>query len=131
MFSRHKKQEDLNAQCRFVKPIRYKFLERKDKPVSKPKITQQMRYRLSLIKYADKHGVTKASRVYNTSRQNIYRYKKRYDGDIRSLANLSRRPKSHPNQHTEDEIKLIKDMLKKNKDTGLVIFLGKIKRTRI
>lgn len=95
--------------------------------MSKPKITQQMRYRKSLIEYASKHGVSKASRIYNTSRQNIYRYIKKYNGDIRSLANLSRKPKSHPNQHTSDEIKLIKDMFHKNKDTGLVVFWVKLK----
>jgi len=78
--------------------------------VSKTKITQQMRYRESLIKYANKHGVSKAARVYNTSRQYIYRWMKRYDGTTRSLANQSRRPKSHPNQHTPEELKLIKDM---------------------
>ena len=93
-----------------------------------PKITQQMRYRESLIKYAKKHGVTKAARVYNTSRQNIYRYIKRYDGTIRSLANYSKKPKSHPNQHTLDELKLIKDMFHKNKDTGLVILWVKLKQ---
>lgn len=56
-----------------------------------------MRYRESLIKYALKHGVSKASRVYNTNRQYIYRWKNRYNGDIRSLANQSKKPKSHPN----------------------------------
>lgn len=96
--------------------------------MSKPKITQQMRYRESLIKYANKHGVLKASRVYNTSRQNIYRWIKRYDGTTRSLANLSKRPKSHPNQHTTDELKLIKDMFDKNKNTGLVILWVKLKQ---
>ena len=96
--------------------------------MSKPKITQQMRYRLSLIKYAEKHGVSKAARVYNTCRQNIYRYRKRYDGTIRSLGNYSRRPKSHPNQHSQEEIKLIKDMFKRNADTGLVVFWVKLKQ---
>ncbi len=80
-----------------------------------------MRYRESLIKYAKKYGVTKASRVYNANRQYIYRWKNRYNDDIRSLANLSKKPHSHPNQHTSDELKLIKDMFKKNKDTGLVV----------
>ena len=89
--------------------------------MSKPKITQQMRYRESLIKYADKFGVSKASRTYNVSRTTIYRYLKRYDGTTRSLANLSRRPKSYPNEHTSDELNLIKNMFYKNKDTGLVI----------
>ena len=87
-----------------------------------------MRYRESLIKYADQHGVSKASRVYNTNRQYIYRWKNRYDGNIRSLENKSKRPKSHPNQHTQDEIKLIKDMFKKNKDTGLVVLWVKLKQ---
>ena len=96
--------------------------------MSKPKITQQMRYRLSLIKYAEKHGVSKAARVYNTCRQNIYRYRKRYDGTIRSLGNYSRKPKSHPNQHTQAEIKLINDMFKRNADTGLVVFWVKLKQ---
>ena len=96
--------------------------------MSKPKITQQMRYRLSLIKYAEKHGVSKAARVYNTCRQNIYRYRKRYDGTIRSLGNYSRRPKSHPNQHTPEEINLINDMFKRNADTGLVVFWVKLKQ---
>ena len=76
--------------------------------MSNPKITQQMRYRESLIKYAKKNGLSKAARKYNISRQSIYRYIKRYNGDIRSLADYSRKQKSHPNQHTLDEIKLIK-----------------------
>ena len=87
-----------------------------------------MRYRESLIKYAKKHGVSKAARVYNTNRQYIYRWLKRYDGLTRSLANLSKKPKSHPSQHTQDEIKLIKDMFAKNKDTGLVILWVKLKQ---
>lgn len=38
-------------------------------------ITQDMRFRLSLIRYAEKHGVTKAARKYKTNRQYIYRWK--------------------------------------------------------
>lgn len=87
-----------------------------------------MRYRESLIKYAYNHGVSKASRVYNTNRQYIYRWINRYDGTILSLANISTRPKSHPNQHTLNELKLIKDMFKKNENTGLVVFWIKLKQ---
>lgn len=32
-------------------------------------ITQDMRYRLSLIKYAEKYGITKAAIRYKTNRQ--------------------------------------------------------------
>ena len=45
-------------------------------------ITQDMRYRLSLIKYAEKFGVTKAAIKYKTNRQYIYRWKRCYDGSI-------------------------------------------------
>ena len=78
--------------------------------MSKPKITQQIIYRESLIKYTDKHSVTKASRVYNVNGQYIYRWIKRYDGTTCSLGNLSKKPKCHPNQHTPEELKLIKNM---------------------
>ena len=60
-----------------------------------------MRYKQAVIEYSMKHGVTKAAIRYKTSRQNIYRWKKKYDGDIHSLADRSHRPHSHPNQHTE------------------------------
>ena len=85
-------------------------------------ITQDMRFRLSLIKYAEKHGVTKAALKYKTNRQYIYRWKNRYDGSWDSLRNRSRRPHSHPNQHTPEEIKLILDMRRRNLNAGLVVF---------
>ena len=68
-------------------------------------ITQDMRYRLSLIQYAEKHGVTKAAIQYSTNRQYIYRWRRRYDGSIQSLRNLSRKPHHHSNQHTSAELK--------------------------
>ena len=63
-------------------------------------ITQDMRYRLSLIRFAEKYGVSKAAIKYKTNRQYIYRWKRRYDGTIESLRDRSRRPHHHPNQHT-------------------------------
>ncbi|BCJ95408.1 hypothetical protein acsn021_29770 [Anaerocolumna cellulosilytica] len=89
-------------------------------------ITQDMRYRLSLIKYAEKFGVTKAAIKYKTNRQYIYRWKRRFDGSIESLRELSRRPHSHPNQHSEAEIKLIHDMRRRNPHEGLVVFWVKL-----
>ena len=89
-------------------------------------ITQKMKYRQSLIEYSLKHGVTKAAIKYNTNRQYIYRWRKRYDGTLRSLADQSRRPHSHPNQHTAAELKLITDMRKHNTNAGLVVFWVKL-----
>ena len=92
------------------------------------KITQTMRYRQSLIQYAQKHGVTKAAVRYKTNRQYIYRWMKRYDGTLQSLADRSHRPHSHPNQHRPAEIKLIDDMRRRNPNDGLVVFWVKLKQ---
>ena len=35
-------------------------------------ITQDMRYRQSLMKYAEKYGVSRASQKYNKSRSYVY-----------------------------------------------------------
>ena len=90
------------------------------------KITQNMHFRLSLIQYAEKYGVTKAAIKYKTNRQYIYRWKQRYDGSMDSLCDRSRRPHHHPNQHTPEEIKLISDMRRRNPDAGLVVFWVKL-----
>ena len=59
------------------------------------------------MKYAEKYGVSRASRKYNKSRSYIYFWRARWDGSVESLACQSRRPHSHPNQHTEAELKLL------------------------
>lgn len=87
-----------------------------------------MRFRLSLINYADKYGVSIAAIRYKTNRQYIYRWKRRFDGSIESLRDLSRRLHHHPNQHTPDKAKLISDVRRRNHDAGLVVFWVKLKQ---
>ena len=89
-------------------------------------VTQTMLYRQAIIKYSEKYGVTKAAIRYRTNRQYIYRWKKRYDGTLQSLADKSHRPHHHPNEHTADEIKLIMNMRKRNPNAGLVVFWVKL-----
>ena len=72
------------------------------------------------MKYAEKYGVSRASRKYNKSRSYIYFWKQRWDGTVASLACQSRRPHSHPNQHTEAELKLIRDMRRRNPTLGMI-----------
>ena len=91
-------------------------------------VTQIMLYRQALINYANKYGVTKAAIRYKTNRQYIYRWLKRYDGTMQSLADKSHRPNYHPNQHTQEEIKLIMDMRKRNMNAGLVVFWVKLRQ---
>ena len=93
-------------------------------------ITQDMRFRQALIEYSLKYGVTKAAIRYKTNRQYVYRWRKRYDGTMQSLADKSHRPHSHPNQHTESELKLISDMRRRNPNDGLVVFWVKLRQRK-
>lgn len=89
-------------------------------------ITQTMKFRQALIEYSFKHGVTQAAIRYRVNRQYVYRWRKRYDGTLPSLADRSHRPHSHPNQHTNEELKLISDMRRRNPNAGLVVFWVKL-----
>ena len=80
------------------------------------------------MEYAKKKGVSKASRKYDKSRSYIYFWLKRYDGTIQSLACRSRRPHRHPNQHTEEEIKQIKDMRRRNPALGMIEFWHRLRQ---
>ena len=91
-------------------------------------ITQDQKYRQSLMKYCEKYGVSRASRKYNRPRSYIYYWKKRYDGTIESLACQSRRPHSHPNQHTEEELALIRKLRKRNPRLGIVELWHRLKK---
>lgn len=93
----------------------------------KKSITQDMAYRQSLMKYAEKYGVSRASRKYNKCRSYIYFWQKRWDGSVASLASHSRRPHSHPKQHTEAELKLIRDMRRRNPSLGLIELWHRLK----
>jgi len=91
-------------------------------------ITQDIKYKQSVVKYSQKNGVTAASLVYKEHRKTIYRWREKYDGTLGSLLNKSRRPHRSPNAHTDREIKMIKDFKNKNKETGLVVLWVKLRR---
>ena len=73
-------------------------------------ITEEMKYRKRLCDFALKYGVTKAARRYHTNRMFVYRQLEKYDGTVRSLVLKSRKPKSHPNQHTKEELDVLDKM---------------------
>lgn len=82
-------------------------------------ITEELRFRKRVCEYAIKHqNNAEAARKYHTSRQQVQRWIKRYDGTVESLRLKSRRPHSHPNQHTTEEITLIKRVYAKFKHEG-------------
>ena len=91
-------------------------------------ITQKLKYKESVVKYSYKYGVTKAAIKFSECRRTIYRWRDRYDGTLKSLKDHSRKPHYHPNQHTDKEIKLVKDFKKNNKDIGLVVLWVKLRK---
>ena len=83
-------------------------------------ITEEMRLRKRIVEYAIKHNNNAlAARKYHTSRQQVQRWRNRYDGTVQSLALKSRKPHSHPNQHTSEEIDIILHCYRYYKKDGL------------
>ena len=93
----------------------------------KNSISQKAKYKQSVVKFSFKYGVKKAAIKFNECERTIYRWRKRYDGSLESLEDRSRRPHTQPKQHTAEEIKLIKDYKRKNKNTGLVVLWVKLR----
>ena len=90
--------------------------------------TQKLKYKESVVKFSYKYGVKKAAIKFKECRRTIYRWRKRYNGTIKSLENKSRKPHYHPNQHTETEIQMIKNYKNNNKETGLVVLWVKLRQ---
>ena len=92
-------------------------------------ITEEMKYRKKMCDYAIEKGVTRAARKYHTNRRFVYRQLEKYDGTVKSLMLLSRKPKSHPNAHSTEELELIKKVQSRYKRDGLAeIYVQVIKR---
>lgn len=72
-----------------------------------------------IVWYANKHGKSSASRKYQESLSNIKRWCKQYDGAWQSLLCKSRRPHSHPKQHTLIEETDIKEVWAKHGCKGM------------
>lgn len=92
-------------------------------------ITEEMRARKKMCEYALKNGVSKAAKRYNTNRQFVYRQLTKYDGTVRSLAFKSRRPHTpHPNQHTVDEVELIRKKYTRFSHEGLAEVYAQLRK---
>ena len=89
-------------------------------------ITQDIVFKQSVVEYSLKHGVTEAAKRYKQHRKTIYRWREKYDGTRKSLVNKSRKPHHHPNEHTAEEIRMIKKYKAHNKTDGLVVLWVKL-----
>jgi transposase len=85
-------------------------------------VAPRARFRQRVLKYALRYGVTKAADRYRVSRNTIYKWKARYNGDWRSLCERSHRPHSHPKAHSEAEKELIRRHYAKNRHDMMVLW---------
>ena len=90
-------------------------------------ITQDVKFRESMVQYALKYGPVKAAIKYKQRRGYVTFWRDRYDGTLESLKYKSRKPKSNKNTHTSEEIKQIKNLIKRNPQIGLQDLWCKLK----
>jgi len=84
-------------------------------------IRQVAYFRLRVIKDARKTGnISDVARLHRVCRQSVYRWIQRYDGTLESLMDRSKRPHSHPRQHTDKERRMVLRVYHHNKRLGLV-----------
>ena len=92
-------------------------------------VTQDMRFRLSVVLSYYRVGATKTAIRYKVTRQFAYFWVRRYhNDDIHTLADRSHRPLHHPKQHCDQELKWIKDLRRRNPDMGLIDFWLRMKQ---
>lgn len=77
------------------------------------------------------HDVDYVIRKYHISKASLYRWNKQYDGTRESLENKSHKPKTpHPNAHTEQELKWIKDYCRRNPNISICELYGKLREDK-
>ena len=85
-------------------------------------LASRAHFRQRVIRYSLKNGVTKASDRFRVSRKAIYEWRKKYDGNWKSLMDKSHRPHHHPAEHTAEEYDLIRRYWEKNRDDRIVLW---------
>jgi transposase InsO family protein len=92
----------------------------------------QISTKLGAIKlYRNTKDIDFVCRRYHISKASLMRWNKIYDGTKESLAPKSHRPHSpHPNAHTEEEIKWIKDYHKRNPNISICELYGKLREDK-
>lgn len=72
--------------------------------------------------YRNGNSISYVCRKYHISRTSLYRWNLLYDGTDDSIKDKSHKPLSkHPNAHTDEELKWIKDLIIKHKNDNLTL----------
>ena len=102
-------------------------------------IAQKKRYlpheistRIMAVKvYRETRDIKYVCRKYHISKASLMRWNKRYNGERQSLADRSHKPLSpHPNSHTEEELKWIMDLHRRNPNISVCELYGKLRQNK-
>ena len=78
--------------------------------------------------YRQTKSVSLVCRRYHISKASLMRWNKLFDGTKESLINKSHKPLSkHPNAHTDEELKWIKDYMRRNPNISMSELYGKLR----
>lgn len=76
-------------------------------------------------------GVSFVTRRYHISKSSLLRWNKKFDGIKESLMDKSHRPlNKHPNSHTEQELKWIRDYHRRNPNISVCELYGKLRTAK-
>lgn len=85
----------------------------------------------AVVTYRNGNSIEYVCRKYHISRTSLWRWNKKYNNTPESLMDKSHRPKSiHPNAHTDEEIKWIKNLIKRTPHITLCELWIKLKRNK-
>ena len=93
-------------------------------------VTQEAYHRQRMIEYFQVHGGTKTGIRYKVSRKTVYKWAGQYDGTLESLIDRSHRPHSHPRQHRESELTVIRRYIRRNGRNDLLLTYQKLRDER-
>ena len=78
--------------------------------------------------YRQTKSINHVCRRYHISKSSLMRWNKKFDGTKESLMDKSHKPHTpHPNSHTEQELKWIKDYLRRNPNISMCELYGKLR----
>ncbi len=100
--------------------------------INKRYLPHELKTRIYAVEtYRNGNSIDYVCRKYHISRISLWRWDKKYDGTPESLMDKSHRPISrHPNAHTDEEIKWIKDLIRRNPHITLCELWIKLKRNK-
>lgn len=84
--------------------------------INKRYLPHELKTRIYAVEtYRNGNSIDYVCRKYHISRISLWRWDKKYEGTPESLMDKSHRQISrHPNAHTDEEIKWIKDLIRRN-----------------